>query len=408
MAMTARPGSSRLLFTAAGAAFAVGVGVLVLPGASVAPDSTRQRPVASTQSGTGAPTSIAGTQQHLRDVPGDWQAWAGLALDYVEQAKISADPTYYPKAAAALRTSLRLERQDNYLAMAGMGALAAARHDFRSALRWSTLGLAVNPRSALLYGVRTDALTQLGRYDAAERAARRMELLRPGTDAEARLSYAAELRGDVATARYLMRQAREHAVDPAQRAFAEYYLGELDLSSGRPRAALRHYAAGLRADQQYVANVEGRAKALAALGRANAALQSFAEAVSRVPQPSYVLAYGNLLASLGRTAQARRQFEVFRAEVQLLQANGVALDTDQTLFEADHGDPDRAVALARDALRARPFLDSYDAYAWALHRAGRDRAALVAVDRALSTGVHNILFEQHRREIVRALQGSSR
>jgi tetratricopeptide (TPR) repeat protein len=233
-----------------------------------------------------------------------------------------------------------------------------------------------------------------------------MELLRPGTDAEARLSYAAELRGDVTAARRLMRLARDHAIDDAQRAFAEYYLGELDLNTHRFASALRHYEAGLAIDPDYVANIEGRAKALMALGRPTAAVRAFAEAVRRVPQPSYVLEYGNLLASLGRTAQAREQFDLFRAEEQLFRANGVALDTDQTLFEADHGDPMRAVALGRAALKTRPFLDSYDAYGWALHRAGRDRLALSMVDRALRTGVHSLLFERHRAEIVRSLEGA--
>jgi hypothetical protein len=38
-----------------------------------------------------------------------------------------------------------------------------------------------------------------------------------------------------------------------------------------------------------------------------------------------------------------------------------------------------------------------------LYRAGADRAALTAVDRALSTGVHSALFVFHRGVIVRAL-----
>jgi tetratricopeptide (TPR) repeat protein len=402
--MTTSARSSRTLLTAAGVAFIVGVGALVLPG-SASPAKKDVTPAAASPRSAGTDRDpIARAQAHLRATPGDWQAWAGLALDYIERAKVTVDPTYYPKAAAALRTSLRLRTADNYLAVAGMGALAAARHDFRGALRWADRGLAINPSNALLYGVRADALTQLGRYTAAERAARRMELLRPGPDAEARLSYAAELRGDVAGARRLMRLARAHAIDQAQRAFAEYYLGELDLNARRFTSALRHYEAGLQADPGYVANVEGRAKALMALGRSADAVRAFAEAVQRVPQPSFVLEYGNLLASLGRTAEAQQQFDLFRAEERLFRANGVALDTDQTLFEADHGDPQRAVALGRAALKTRPFLDSYDAYGWALHRAGHDRLALVMVDRALRTGVHSLRFDRHRQAIVRAIE----
>jgi cytochrome c-type biogenesis protein CcmH/NrfG len=104
MVMTASARSSRMLFTAAGVAFVVGVGALVLPGsAQPAPPASAGPNDPSQSSSATARDAIARTQDHLRATPGDWQAWAGLALDYVEQAKVTVDPTYYPKAAAALR-----------------------------------------------------------------------------------------------------------------------------------------------------------------------------------------------------------------------------------------------------------------------------------------------------------------
>jgi len=51
------------------------------------------------------------------------------AIGYVERARLSADPTYYPKAQAALDRARAL-RTDDDLTLAGLGALAAARHDF--------------------------------------------------------------------------------------------------------------------------------------------------------------------------------------------------------------------------------------------------------------------------------------
>ena len=347
--------------------------------------------------------SIARTQQQVRDVPGDWPAWATLGLDYVEQARRTVDPTYYPKAAAALRRSLQIHPRGNFPAMAGEAALAAAQHRFRDALGWARRGLRVDPHNAVLHGALADAFTQLGRYDAAARAARRMELLRPGSDAEARLSYVAELRGRTAQAERLMRLSRRHAGSADEIAFADYYLAELARTSGRPVAALRLAQHGLAAQPSSAMLLEARARAEVALGRTAAARRDFAAAVARVPQPGYLLEYGELLESLGRTAAARRQYAVFRIEQRLFRANGVTLDSDATLFEADHGDPARAVVMGRQAIRTRPFLDSYDAYGWALHRAGRDQEALTAVDRALRTGVHNPLFLHHRRVIVRAL-----
>jgi tetratricopeptide (TPR) repeat protein len=255
----------------------------------------------------------------------------------------------------------------------------------------------------VLYGALADALTQLGHYRAAEAAARRMERLRPGSDAEARLSYAAELRGDLPAARRFMRAALAHAASPAGVAFARYYLGELALGSGQPRLALRHQRAGLRVDPTYVALREGRAKSLAALGRPTDAIRALRHVVAQVPQPTYLLELARLLTAQGRHQAAARQLAVFRTEERLFRANGVALDTDQTLFAADHGNPATAVRLGRAAVQTRPFLESYDALAWALHRAGRDHAALRASDHALSTGMRNALFHYHRGVIAHSL-----
>jgi tetratricopeptide (TPR) repeat protein len=376
-----------------------GVVALAAPGGTRSVPPARQAPV----SADALDQSIARTQQQVRSVPGNWPAWATLGLDYVEQARRTVDPTYYPKASAALQRSLQLHRGGNFVAMAGEAVLAAARHRFHAALRWAHRGLRVDPQNAVLHGALADALTQLGRYSAAARAARQMELLRPGSDAEARLSYVAELRGHIGEAESLMRLSQRHAGSTDGVAFADYYLAELARTSGRPAAALRFAQQGLRADPSSAMLFEARARAEVSLGRAAAARRDFAAAVARVPQPTYVLEYGDLLLSLGRRTAAERQYETFTVEQRLFRANGVTLDSDATLFEADHGSPAKAVRIGRGAIRTRPFLDSYDAYGWALHRAGNNRAALVAADKALSTGLHNALFRFHRGVILRAL-----
>ena len=255
----------------------------------------------------------------------------------------------------------------------------------------------------MLYGALTDALTQLGRYNAAGRAAAHMEELSPGTPAESRLSYAAELRGDDVDAMRFMRLALSNAASAADVAFTRYYLGHLQLKAGHANAALQEVSAGLAVAPGDTTLLEGRAKAESALGQTSRALADFQLVVNRVPQPGYVLEYGVLLQANGHAQAAARQWQLFRTEARLFRANGVTLDVDQILFEADHGSPTVAVRMGLRALRTRPFLDTYDAYAWALHRAGRDRQALVQVNIALHTGIHNPLFLHHRSEIERSL-----
>src|SRR5262245_5259258 len=74
--------------------------------------------------------SVAQAQQRLRTVPGDYRTWAQLGLAYVEQARVSADPSRYPLAEQALKRSLAVRPKQNPDATVGLGALANARHDF--------------------------------------------------------------------------------------------------------------------------------------------------------------------------------------------------------------------------------------------------------------------------------------
>src|SRR5262249_21176820 len=74
--------------------------------------------------------SIARAQEHLGAVPGDYAAWAALGGAYIERARFTADPTYYPKAEGALRRSLKLRPTANPAPLVGLGALANARHEF--------------------------------------------------------------------------------------------------------------------------------------------------------------------------------------------------------------------------------------------------------------------------------------
>ena len=89
--------------------------------------------------------SIEAAQLRLTAVPGDHVTWAQLGSAYVEQARVTADPTYYDKAEGALRTSLELRAESNDAALTGQGALANARHDFASCGRSGGAGAGDQP-----------------------------------------------------------------------------------------------------------------------------------------------------------------------------------------------------------------------------------------------------------------------
>jgi tetratricopeptide (TPR) repeat protein len=354
-------------------------------------------------SGSGLGTTIVNLQQRLADSPGDWRSYATLGLAYVQQARITADPSFYPKAEGVLRRSLDLQPQGNEGALVGMAALAAARHDFSAALRFGERARQVDPYDGNVYGVIGDAQLELGRYDDAFATFQTMVDTLPSLSSYARVSYARELLGDVDGAIESMQAARDVAGSPADLAWTSHQLGELYFNSGRVRQAAREYERGLSADPGFVPNLAGTAKVAWARGETDEAIARFTEVVQRFPSPEYVIALGDLYASVGRRDDARRHYDLVRAEAKLFAANGVDTDLELALFEADHGDPGHALRDARREWGRRHSIHVADALAWALHANGRDAEAATYAERALALGTPNALFLFHAGAIQEAL-----
>jgi len=348
-----------------------------------------------TPGGASLSTIIAQLQSRLTLAPADWKSFAYLGLAYVQQARATADPTYYPKAEGALATSLTLQPKDNEVALVGEAALAAGRHDFTGALRDGEQARALDPKDANVYGVIGDAEVELGRYPAAFATFQKMVDTLPNLSSYARVSYARELQGDVPGALKAMKLAREVAGTPADVAWASFQTGELYFNSGRPQQARAAYRLGLQADPTYVPNMAGLAKVAWASGDIKAAIAGYNHVVQRYPAPEHVIALGDLYASIGDQTLAQRQYALVRAEETLFQANGVNVDLEQALFDADHGDPAAALRAARSEWGRRHSILVADAYAWALYANGRYAQAALYSHKAMALGMQNALIFFH-------------
>jgi len=377
--------------------------------------------VAGFQGGFGAPSPLAASlqagepardplsrmieaaQQELRDDPDDALAWAQLGSAYVEQARATADPSYYQKAQGALDRSMQLQPEGNGEAMIGLGALANARHDFAQARNWALGARELRPATGEVYGVLADALTQLGDAEAATAAVQRMLDTKPGVAAFTRASYDLELHGRTDDARLALQRALRDSHAPADIAFCRYYLGELAFNAGDLDEAAAQYAQGRAATRHDTALRQGQAKVAAARGDLDQALAGYETVTNRVPLPQYLQEYGELLLVAGRPEQAAEQFTLFTQQQRLYEAAGSTDDLAVSQFAADHGDPAEALRRAQAEWERRQSVFVADAMAWALHVNGRDAEALTFADRAASLGWHNATFAYHRGMILAAL-----
>src|SRR5262249_43841234 len=285
--------------------------------------------------------------------------------------------------------SLTLRATGNPAALAGLGALANARHEFAAAGDLAHRALRIDPYSADAYGVLADAQTQLGNPPAATDAIQHMLDLRPGLAAYARASYDLEQQGRLGDAAALMRRALGDAVDPADIAFCRYQLGELAWRTGRLDDALAEYTAGQAADPAYLPLLAGQARVAAARGQTAAAAADYAELTARYPSPGYLMEYANLLRATGQPARADQQLVLAAAALRLFKANGGTDDLGAAQLALAQGHSKQAVFAAKREWSRRHFADVADTLGWALHQSGADAEAISYAQKAGTLGARN-------------------
>ncbi|MGH2706358.1 MAG: tetratricopeptide repeat protein [Actinomycetota bacterium] len=342
--------------------------------------------------------AIAAAQARLRAAPTDDQARLSLVQAFLQKAREVADPSLYAKARGLL-DGLVSKRPGDPAVLVTAGTLALAQHRFAEALTLGKRAATVAPHDASAQGVLVDALNELGRYDEALTATQRMVDIKPGLPGLSRVSYARELRGDLPGAIEAMTQAVVAGGSGENLAYVQVLLGNLLLLDGQSGAAAAQYAEAERSFPGFPAAAAGQARVAVARGRWSEAAELLGRVVRVQPQPEYAIAHGDALTAAGRPAEAADAYELVGVIAKLFVANGVNLDLDLALFDAEQHPGEGAVARARRALRARPGVLGHDALAWNLFRVGRLDEAQRESARSLRLGTRDPMLRFHAAAI---------
>jgi tetratricopeptide (TPR) repeat protein len=387
----------------AGAVFLIALGVLTFVnrpsdslsggGSSTVPE---RAPALSTQA------RISGLEAALEAGGERAETYAALGSALMQRLRETGDPGLYARAETAFAEAL--EREPASLnARVGVGTLALARHDFRAALRHGEAARRVAPGAFAPFAVLVDAQVELGRYHAAEQTLQQMVDFKPGLASYARVSYFRELHGDLDGASEAMRLAASAAPAAGEnRSYIQTLLGNLEFERGRTDAAASAYRSALAGFPGYPPADAGLARVQAAQGRLEPAIERLRGVTRRLPLPEYVIALGEAELAAGLRADARRDFDLVRAQQRLLGASGVNTDAEIAVFEADHGNAGRALRLGRRGYAAAPSVRSADALGWALTRSGQPAEGLAYARRALRLGSRDALFLYHAGMAARA------
>jgi tetratricopeptide (TPR) repeat protein len=339
---------------------------------------------ASARTNTSVDTQIQALQQRLKADAEDWQAYSQLGLAYLQKARETGDPTYYQKTEAALNKALSYQPGD-YTTLSARAALALARHQFHEALELGEQARQIAPARAYAYGVIADAQIELGQYSEAVATLQRMVDLRPDMSSYSRISYLRELHGDSIGAINMMQLAVDSGTPNAENtAWSRTQLATLYFNTGNLEQAELEFRRTLQDRPNYVYAIAGLGRVRAAQGKTEEAVELLTQAIAIMPMPEFVIMLGDLYQTTGQQAAANQQYRFLATIEQLYRANGVDMDMEIALFNADRNiDLEAAAEQARKAYADRPSIHAADVLAWALYKTGNYEGAKVYSQEAL-------------------------
>jgi len=315
-------------------------------------------------------------------------------------------------AERAARDSLKsIPAEMNPGGLAGLAQTVHNLHDFAAA-RDHALKLAqLESRKSYPQRILGDALLELGDYDGAEEAYRRMQKLDnfgSNLTSEVRLARVDQLRGRPEVARRRFEQALRLASEqvpqqPEVVAWCRWQLGEAAYAKGDYAAAEQHYRDALVTLPDYYRATASMARVLAARGDLDGAIAGYEKVVKRLPDPSFVAALGDLYQLVGREKDAAAQYVLVEQIGRLGAVNGVLYNRQLALFYADHDmKAEAAYASAAKEYETRRDIHGADALAWTALKAGKLSEAQAAMKDALRLGTRDAKLFYHAGMIARA------
>ncbi|HEX7318040.1 MAG TPA: tetratricopeptide repeat protein [Pyrinomonadaceae bacterium] len=347
---------------------------------------------------------LSAARSLVRGRASDPKGYNLLAAAYMQKAREAGDFKVNEKAMEALDRSLRIA-PDNYDALKLRAKLLLTFHRFEEGLAVARHAQSINPDDHDNYGAMTDALVELGEYAAAVEVAQRMVDLRPDTSSYSRVSYLRWLHGDDQGAVEAMRVAAQSAnpQDPERVAWCHVQLGDALLHTGKREEAEREFDRALYVFPGYGAALGAKARARAAAGDFEGALDIYRREYEAGPSADTALALGDLYAKLGRADEANRHYASFET----LEPENAAAENDMhhlVAYWTDHDkNLDEALALARKERARRKDIYTCDTLAWALYKKGLHAEAKAAADEALRLGTRDPKLLFHAGMIAYAL-----
>ncbi len=341
-----------------------------------------------------ADKKISNARMLVEKDPRNVQSHIALAAAYLEKVRETGDYEINQIAEKSILDALEIE-PGSFEARLLQTQIFLSEHEFEKALKAANDLQALRKDNSGALAAKTDALTELGKYDEAVKAAQKFVDARPNAASFTRVAHLRSLHGDSEGAI----EARKLAIrmaDPYQKEPYAWYHSELGkdyINIGDFENASNAFDNALKILPGYHWAMAGKGKVLAARGEFAAAALIYERLREMAPETSREIFLGDIYVRMGRTGDAAKIYDDVAAR-ERAKSNG---DLHRiALLWADHGQRlEEALEIARADHQVNNDLAASDTYAWALYKKGEFREARNRMKEAMRLKSRNALFHYH-------------
>lgn len=339
---------------------------------------------------------IAMYEKLLAESPNDAKVQTGLAEAFIQRLRETTDFAYLNRASALVDRMLAVDPK-SYDGIRLSAEIETHRHNFPKSAELAESLLERNPSDAGSLGMLGDSLMEMGQYDQADKAYRRMLELGPNLASYNRIAYHDFVAGNTGQALGWMNLAvQAGSKTPENLAWCLVEFGDMLFKTGHVDDAHTAYDRALEALPGYHRANAALGRYYAATGDLALAIADFQKAQAVIPLPDYAAALEALYTKAGKPDQAAKQRDLLDVIDKLGAANG---EKGNRMLAVNYADEnrhlDRALALAQGELATRKDVYTYDALGWVLFRSGRVKEAEDASAKALAMHTPEPMFLYH-------------
>ncbi|MGH9768040.1 MAG: tetratricopeptide repeat protein [Blastocatellia bacterium] len=385
-------------------------GLLVIGCKSNASSNSSTVPNAAPIPADASEGAIRFLEDRVKRDPDDFIALNKLGGYYLLRLRETGNLVWLDLATRTAKASLKaIPAEQNAGGLALLAQAEFAAHEFAAARDHALRLTELEKRKSYPFQLLGDALLELGDYEGARSAFSKMKRRERGNIAvEVRLARLAALGGDSDGARSLYTDALAIAVEmvPPSRetvAWLRWQLGETAFNIGDYDAAEKHYRDSLTTFPDYYRALAGLGRANAARGDVHGAIENYERAVRILPDHVFVAALGDLYEIAGRAREAEAQFALCEQMAKISAASGQLYNRQLALFYADHDlKSEEAYQLAKREYELRRDIFGADTLAWTALKAGKIDEAGKMIKEALRLGTQDARLFYHAGMIARA------